>query len=82
MELNVLLVVDVSGSMLGKVNTETLETQWEAVRDAMQTFIASPDAEGLGVGLVYFPVVQPRTACTSGDTCADDTLCIDRVCRA
>lgn len=79
-ELNVLLLVDVSGSMLGKVNNETLETQWEAVRDAMQTFIESPGAEGLGVSLAYFPVVQPRSACTSGETCTNDTLCIDRVC--
>ncbi len=79
-ELNLLLLVDLSGSMLGKVNAETLETQWEAVRDAMHTFLESPATDGLGVSVTYYPVMEPRTACETDAMCDASTPCIDRVC--
>lgn len=79
-ELNLLLLVDLSGSMLGKVNAETLETQWEAVRDAMRAFLESPATDGMGVSVTYYPVMEPRTACETNAMCDANTPCIDLVC--
>lgn len=50
-ELNLLLLVDLSGSMLAQVNAETGETQWEAVREAIREFVNSPIADGLGISI-------------------------------
>jgi hypothetical protein len=79
-ELNLLLLVDLSGSMLGKVDSESLDTQWDAVRGAIRAFVDSPDADGLGISITYYPVLEERTACTSNAMCDDGTPCITAVC--
>lgn len=79
-ELNLLLLVDLSGSMLQMVNVETRETQWDAVRGAVRTFVDSAEADGLGMSLTYYPVLGERTACQEDSTCSDGTPCIVAVC--
>lgn len=79
-EVNLLMLVDLSGSMLAKIDSEGLVSQWEAVRDAMHAFISSPDADGLGVSLTYYPLLEQRTACERGAMCEDGGDCIYAVC--
>lgn len=79
-ELNLLLLVDLSGSMLSKVDAETLETQWESVRGAIRAFVDSPEADGLGISITYYPVLEERTACTNNAMCDDGTPCVSAVC--
>lgn len=79
-EVNLLMLVDLSGSMLSKVDSESLITQWEAVRTAMRTFISSPEADGLGVSLTYYPLLDERVACEQGAVCDDGGGCVYAVC--
>lgn len=79
-DLNLLLLVDLSGSMLSKVDAESLATQWDAVRGAIRTFVESPDADGLGISITYYPILEERTACTTDAMCDDGTPCINAVC--
>lgn len=79
-ELNLLLLLDLSGSMLGKVDADGASTQWDAVRDAIRTFVQSPQADGLGISLTYYPLLEERTACTTSAMCDDGTPCITAVC--
>lgn len=79
-DVNLLMLVDLSGSMLSKVDSESLVTQWEAVRTAMRTFISSPEADGLGVSLTYYPLLEERVACEQGATCDDGGGCVYAVC--
>lgn len=79
-ELNLLLLVDLSGSMLTKVDEETLDTQWEAVRVAIREFVSSTDADGLGISITYYPVLEERTACMENAVCDDGLACVSAVC--
>jgi Mg-chelatase subunit ChlD len=62
--LDLLLLLDISGSMEEGANTQS---KWKAVRDAFTTFIEDPKSAGLGVGLETFP--------PPSKTCAKDTDC-------
>jgi hypothetical protein len=79
-ELNILLLVDLSGSMLGIVDAESLDTQWDSVREAVRAFVNSPEANGLGISITYYPVLQERTECSTNAMCGDGTPCITAVC--
>lgn len=68
-ELNLLLLLDLSGSMLAKVDAETGETQWDAVRAAIREFVSSESANDLGISITYYPMLGERTECESGSTC-------------
>ncbi|MCA9631931.1 MAG: VWA domain-containing protein [Myxococcales bacterium] len=49
--LDMYIVLDRSGSMDG--------TSWDAVKSAITTFVQSPDSDGIGVGMQFFPVDGP-----------------------
>jgi hypothetical protein len=67
--LDVFVVLDASGSMA----TQTADGQikWQAVRDALAAFFASPDSEGISVGLTFFPIIDPNVP----EYCFDDATC-------
>lgn len=77
--VNLMLLLDISGSMLTPIN-EAGETQWQAVSRALSNFVRSPSAEGLSIALNYFPAMEERYACQSGETCSDGFPCISQVC--
>lgn len=79
-ELNLLLLLDLSGSMLSQVDVETGETQWEAVRQAIREFVDSPSADGLGISITYFPILSERTPCEAGTACSNGDACIGALC--
>jgi hypothetical protein len=70
--LDLYMMLDSSGSM-----TETLSdnvtTKWDAVRAALRSFLNDPASSGLGVGLQYFPLVQPNAR----ETCDPTTQTTD-----
>jgi hypothetical protein len=61
--VDLLLLMDASGSMTEKVGTRD---RWEAARDALAAFLKDDRSAGLGVGLQLFPVHKP---------CTDDGYC-------
>lgn len=82
--LDMHLMLDASGSMADVVTGET--TKWQATTAALQTFFATPDATGLGVGLTFFPVVDPAVpemcgadpgACGAPAACTHVGICLD-----
>jgi hypothetical protein len=64
MPVDLLLLMDASGSMTEKVPDRT---RWELARDALSAFVKDPRSGGLGVGLQLFPVHT--------QTCNDDGTC-------
>lgn len=79
-ELNLLLLLDLSGSMLARVDEDSGETQWEAVRQAIREFVSSPSADGLGISVTYYPVLSERTSCEAGTACPEGYACISALC--
>jgi hypothetical protein len=75
--LDLLLLVDASGSMDSGVNLAT--TRWESAQLALASFIRDPASAGLGVGLQFFPYMPAiEKACSTDQDCAD----IAGYCRA
>jgi Mg-chelatase subunit ChlD len=81
--LDLLLLVDTSGSMDRKIG---MTTKWALVHDALVGFIKDPKSAGLGVGLQFFPV-DPKADCTTdadcggpspfgGSSCAPRRVCV------
>jgi hypothetical protein len=76
--LDMYIMFDQSGSM-------AINGAWNPVRDAIFTFVDSPESAGIGVGIGYFPLLIP---CPSGlPTCATEPLvtccqCQGAVCLA
>jgi hypothetical protein len=62
--VDLLLLLDASGSMAGKAGTRT---RWELARDALAAFLADDRSRGLGVGLQLFPL--HTLTCTDDGTC-------------
>ncbi len=74
--LDLYIMLDRSSSMDDGV-------KWPAVTSALQTFVTSPDCDGIGVGIQYFPV--PPTdpipvGCTTGADCGYYGPCLIAVC--
>jgi hypothetical protein len=64
--LDLLLVLDASGSMNFKVADKT---RWQLVSDALGRFVSDPRSSGLGVGFQSFPFTSHDKACTSDADC-------------
>lgn len=79
-EVNLYLLLDISGSMTAPISVNSDQTQWDAVRTAVTGFIESPESAGLNLALNYFPRLSERTNCSSSGTCASDAGCVERVC--
>jgi hypothetical protein len=64
--LDLLLLVDTSGSMNDAVATRT---KWLLAGDALSAFVQDPRSAGLGIGLQFFPVEAPPRTCNSDADC-------------
>ncbi|MGE0327948.1 MAG: vWA domain-containing protein [Polyangiaceae bacterium] len=53
--LDMYIMMDRSGSMEG--------ANWNAVTSAVTTFVQSPESDGIGVGLQFFPAADPGVTC-------------------
>jgi len=71
--LDLFFIVDVSKSMTRPTSFGTRAPKWDAVRSAMNGFFTDAQSAGLGVGLGYFPALQPSLAQVS--TCTMDSQC-------
>ena len=81
--LDIYVMMDSSGSMLDFVSTTGTATKWTAVRAALISFLQDPQSAGIGVGLQYFPLVQPGVpeTCETTGECAGFGPCdILRTC--
>lgn len=79
------IMLDSSGSM-ADVAGGSSTTKWEATTTALQTFLQTPDAVGLGVGLTFFPIADPAVpeqcghdygACGVPGACQQVGICLD-----
>lgn len=61
--LDIFVMFDQSGSMATKDDGTTM--RMDAVRSALQQFLAAPESAGLGVGIGYFGTQPLACACTS-----------------
>jgi len=71
--LDLFFIVDVSKSMTRPTSFGTMASKWDAVRSAMNGFFTDAQSAGLGVGLGYFPALQPSLA--QVPTCTMDSQC-------
>lgn len=55
--LDMIILLDRSGSMQG--------TNWDGATTALKTYVNSPDAAGVNVGIIYFPLDNPP----DGESC-------------
>jgi hypothetical protein len=73
--LDLVVMMDRSGSMLGTVNGTTV---WQLVSDAFGNFVQSPQAAGIGVGMNYFP--QTDGVCVPCDLNCPSLFCVNDCC--
>jgi hypothetical protein len=79
--LDVFLMIDSSGSM----DFKTAEgiSKWSAMRQALGAFLVDPASKGLGVGVAFFPILDPSVPqnCTTDGDCGKQGACeIIRAC--
>lgn len=74
--LDMYLMIDTSSSMLDSVGANS--TKWSAVKSALRTFLRSKGAQGIGVGLQYFPLPKSDvpSACVNDGDCGSAAPCI------
>lgn len=80
-QLDVIFLVDSSGSM--DLATPLGTVKWAEVTDAIGLFLAEPTMAGTGVGLVFFPEVDPTVPvecfsevdCGAPDACRPVAVC-------
>jgi hypothetical protein len=78
--LDLVVMLDRSGSMTE--DTAAGPTKWEAVTQALTSFVTAPTSAGLGVGLQYFPLIKagvPET-CTNDSQCGTSGPCLLKTC--
>jgi len=73
--LDLVIMLDQSGSMDGTVNNITV---WQLVTDALDAFVQAPDSAGLGVGLQYFPL--PDGPCVTCNNSCPSLVCVNNCC--
>lgn len=85
--LDIMIMLDSSGSMLDALPTSPTSllrsTKWDAVRQALELFVQSPDTQDIGIGLQYFPLVKAGVpfTCESNDDCgAEGGPCNSSLC--
>lgn len=73
--LEVYVALDTSGSMAEP--TASGESKLDAVRAALEGFFESPESAGIGVSILYFPIVNPDVPfqCLSDATCGAPNTC-------
>jgi len=78
--VDIFIMLDISGSM--KEATSAGPTKWDAVKTALQAFLQSPDSDGLGVGIQYFPrqAADAPAMCSSNAQCGAYGPCLLKAC--
>jgi hypothetical protein len=84
--LDMYIMLDVSGSMLG--NTAAYDAlgmpieKWTAIKLALHRFIEEDTSTGVSVGLQYFPINKPNVpaACSSDADCGEAAPCFLHYC--
>jgi len=81
-QLDLYLMLDSSGSM--DDFTASGQTKWVAVQAALTSFLQNPQSAGLGVGLQYFPLLQPNVpdTCAANAACNGGTCALERACNS
>ncbi|MCC6555434.1 MAG: VWA domain-containing protein [Polyangiaceae bacterium] len=74
--LDMYIMLDQSGSMDESAGSGT---KWQAVTQALSTFVQQPGLDGVGVGIQYFGV-PPGGGAQCGSTCFSDADCGAAVC--
>ncbi len=88
--LDMLLMMDQSGSMVNTIDAAQTITKWQAVTTGLGTFLQTQSTTGadLGVGIQFFPLpvaaLNTLPACPQGNECGADSYCVhtgdQRVC--
>jgi von Willebrand factor type A domain len=80
--LDLYIILDTSGSMAEL--TTTGPTKYEAVRGALNAFLADKGSDGIGVGLQYFPQPKPGVpaTCTADAQCGAGSPCLLKACKS
>jgi hypothetical protein len=82
--LDVYFMVDTSGSMAQPTGGSGSPTKWEAVKDAMASFVDDSRSVGIGTALQFFPILAPGTmpqTCNGNAACGAFAPCIqDKAC--
>jgi hypothetical protein len=78
--VDIFVMLDISGSM--KEPTSAGPTKWDAVNTALEDFLQSPESDGLGVGIQYFPLnaADAPASCTNDDQCGSYGPCLLNAC--
>jgi hypothetical protein len=81
-QLDLYVMLDSSGSM--DEPTANGQTKWTAAQAALTTFVQNPQSAGLGVGLQYFPLLQPNVpdTCETNPVCNGGTCALERACNS
>jgi hypothetical protein len=80
--VDVYIMLDISGSMLAATGNAGM-TKWDAVKNAIGTFLNDTRSAGLGVAIQYFPLSTPGVppACATDAECtAAGGTCLMRYC--
>ena len=74
-DLDVFIMMDSSGSMT--YATAQGVTKWQAVRDALASFLLDPDSSGVGAAISFFPVIDESVPmyCTGDPVCGVADAC-------
>jgi len=73
--LDIFIMLDISGSMLDPLPQQEIlsapTTKWDAVRASLETFVQAPEMAEIGVGVQYFPQLEPDVpfSCDASDQC-------------
>src|SRR4051812_27907265 len=83
--LDLYVMLDSSGSMNGEVPGRSVfpVSKWQAVQASLGAFLDAPETQGIGVGLQFFPQIQPDVplSCnTTADCGASGGACTSSVC--
>ena len=79
--LDIVLLVDTSGSMYELAGTQT---KWLLTENALRAFVRDPKSAGLGIGLQFFPIGGDDRPCKNDGDCATpaDTMPDPGTCSA
>jgi len=82
--LDMYVMLDISGSMLDVLPSRLLTppTKWDAVRQSLENFVQAPATADIGIGIQYFPQVEPGIpfTCTVNSDCGSAGPCRNSVC--
>jgi hypothetical protein len=76
--LDIFIMLDQSGSMEDTVAGGG--TKWDAVTNALKSFVTQPGLNGIGVGIQYFGQPPTKCTCSVDADCSPDDFCDYGLC--